>query len=321
MSRWHPARLPPQHGRTFVVTGGNAGLGYFTVEQLASTGARVILASRSESRADAAMAAVRRLHPAADLGFVHLDLADLDSVREAGTYLGGVKRLDGLVLNAGMTSGSRHRRRTVDGNELTLQANHLGHFALTALALPALERGDDARVIGLGSIVTRLLPLRRDLQSEHGFWFFGAYATSKHAVHGFVFELDRRLRAAGSSVSALLAHPGFSLDGLSAPRAGITRPSAASSGPRLGRAEGAEMSARVEAALAWVAQGKNRGAAPTVRALLDPSLAGGDFIGPNGVLRGRPRRARAVAASASPAFGARLWADSERWTHTPFPLG
>ena len=304
---WNPARLPDQSGRVFVVTGGNAGLGYFTVEQLAGTGARVILASRSQQRADAAIASVKERVPNADLGFVRLDLSSLDSVREVGEYLGGVDRLDGLVLNAGMTTGSVRRKTTADGNEFIVGVNYLGHFALTAGAIPALRRTAGSRVVGLGSISTRLVKVDLDdLQSTRRYEFFRAYAFSKHAMHGFILELDRRLRGADAEVESVLAHPGLALDGLTLRRPGIADPKA--------------QTVAAERAIAGFAQGKNRGAASIVRALLDPHIAGGDSVGPRWLVRGRPVLEQPVASSASPAFGAGLWERSEKWTGTEFAL-
>lgn len=303
---WNPSRLPDQSGRTFVVTGGNAGLGYFTAEQLAGAGARVLLASRSGQRADAAIESIRDRVPSADLDIVPLDLSSLDSVRETSALLGGVERLDGIVLNAGMTSGSRARQVTRDGNEVILQSNYLGHFLLTAGVLPALERTDGSRIVGVGSFSTLLVRLDpNDLQTERRYGFFRAYALSKHAMHGFTLELDRRLHAAGSGVRAVLAHPGYAIDALTAPRAGIVEP-------------GHPITGRL---LAAAVQGKNRGAASIVRALLDPRVAGGDFIGPERMVAGRPGFARPVRSSASPEFARELWRLSERWTGTEFRFG
>jgi NAD(P)-dependent dehydrogenase (short-subunit alcohol dehydrogenase family) len=299
---WNPAELPGQYGRVVVITGGNAGLGYFAAEQLAATGARIVLASRSEKKADAAMASIRERVPSADLGFLHVDLSSLASATAAGEQLAAFPRLDGLVLNAGLTTGSSERQTTEDGYELTFATNYIGHFALTALAASALLRTPGSRVVGLGSIATRLVDVEvTDLQSEDRYAFFRAYAFSKHAIHGLVFELDRRLRAAGAPVSAILAHPGFALDGLSLRRPGIVTPTP------------------WQRALAAVAQGKNRGAAPIVRALLDPDARGGDFYGPQHVLKGVPRKAVAVASSAAPDFGAQLFRRSEMWTGLSLP--
>jgi hypothetical protein len=125
-------------------------------------------------------------------------------------------------------------------------------------------------------------------------------------MHGFVLELDRRSRAVSAGVSAMLAHPGYAIDGLSPERTGIV-----SHGP----------ADRVYAAsVAIGAQGKNRGAATTVRALLDPTVVGGEYVGPEFLTRGRPALQRPVASSASPEFGAYLWAQSELWTGASFDV-
>ncbi|TBN58052.1 SDR family NAD(P)-dependent oxidoreductase [Glaciihabitans arcticus] len=303
---WTPAALPSQIGKTFVITGGNAGLGYFTAEQLARAGARVVLASRSLERADVAARSIRGQVAGASVDLLELDLASLDSVRTAGAELVGFERLDGLILNAGLTAGDSTRQVTADGHELMFGTNFLGHFALTALAWPALTRHPESRVVGLGSISTSLVPLDPDdLQSERHFDFFRAYAFSKHAVQGFILELDRRVRSAGLSVAATLAHPGYAIDGLTPFRPGVSEPPTVS---------------RVGNALMLGSQGKNRGAASTVRAAIDPEIVGGEFVGPQFLTRGRPELARPVASSASPEFGQHLWKLAEDWSGVPFAV-
>lgn len=304
---WSAGRLPAQHGKIYVVTGGNAGLGYFTAEQLASTGAHVVLASRSIERADAALRSIRATVPGASVSRITVDLSSLESARASGSAIADFDRLDGLILNAGMTTGSRTRLETPDGFEQTLATNYIGHFALTAAAWPILARTPGSRVVGLGSLSTDLVRLdAAGLQSESRYGFFRAYAFSKHAIHGFMLELDRRSRLAGAGVSAVLAHPGYAIDGLSPFRPTISEPTP------LDRAYGASV--------ALAAQGKNRGAAATVRAVLDPEVVGGEFVGPEFLTRGRPVLQRPVASSASPEFGGYLWAQSELWTGARFAL-
>ncbi|MGV8886302.1 MAG: SDR family NAD(P)-dependent oxidoreductase [Microbacteriaceae bacterium] len=303
---WIPSHLPDQHGRTFVVTGGNAGLGYFTAEQLARAGAHVVLASRNSGRADVAAQSIRGQVPTASVDNLALDLASRASVKAAGSRLADYERLDGLILNAGTTTGTGTRRTTANGNELTLATNFIGHFALTALAWPALLRRPESRVVGLGSLATRIVPLEADdLQSERRWEFFRAYGFSKHAVHGFIFELDRRVRAAGLDVVPVVAHPGYAIDGLTPFRPGITDPSRAK---------------RVASALIPGTQGKNRGAAPTVRAALDPEIVGGEFVGPQYLTFGRPVIQHPAASSASPEFGAHLWELAEEWSGVSFDM-
>jgi NAD(P)-dependent dehydrogenase (short-subunit alcohol dehydrogenase family) len=293
----------------FVVTGGNTGLGYFTAEQLAGAGARVLLASRSRERSEAAIAAIRSVHNDAEVAFVELDLSTLDSVRSAADELRGEPRIDGLVLNAGAVSGaiagSRRRQTTVDGNELVLATNYLGHFALTALLWPSLVAAPGGRVVGLGSFVTHMVRLEPDdLQSERRYNFFRAYGFTKHAIQGFGLELARRIDETGRSVASLIGQPGFALDGLSEARPGAVEP----------------RQHRLQRLLAPMAQGKNRGAAPVVRALLDPDAKNGELYLPGGplTLTGWPERGIPAASSAAPAFGDLLWRRSEEWTGTEF---
>ena len=291
--------------RTIVITGAGRGVGYFAAEQLAEAGARVVLAVRSDARWDAASRSILARIPSARLEHVTIDLSSLDSVAHAAERIGSLGTIDVLINNAGLTSGARARRETADGLELMVGTNHVGAFALTARLWPSLA--PDARIVGLGSLSTRLARARLDdMMGERAFSLSRAYATSKHAVHAFALELDRRLRAAGSARRSVLAHPGFALDGLAEPRPGVT--DLQSSRQRA-----------VERALGVFAQGKDRGAWPVVRASVDPAAEGGQFWGPRWLVKGEPVVQRPVAQSADPAFGAEVWRLSEEWAGLTFP--
>jgi NAD(P)-dependent dehydrogenase (short-subunit alcohol dehydrogenase family) len=304
---WDPTRLPSQHGKTFVVTGGNGGIGYFVSEQLATAGAHIVMASRSKDRADAAAASIRERVPGAEVDFVHLDLSSLGTIREAAEKLRRFPKIDALINNAGATSGGKQRTTTEDGLEVVVGSNAFGPYALTALVLPALHPG--ARVVSLGSMATRIVKLDpANLQSEHGKYnFFRAYGYSKHGNHAFALELQRRLTAAGSTVESMLAHPGFALDGLSSRRPGIN--DGASAIQHFG-----------EVVAGIMAQGKDRGAWPVVRAAIDPSARGGEFFGPKRSVAGQPVLVEPIASSASPDFGAEFWRQAEAATGIPFSI-
>jgi NAD(P)-dependent dehydrogenase (short-subunit alcohol dehydrogenase family) len=302
---WDPARLPSQSGKTIVVTGGNAGIGYFVCEQLAGAGARIVMASRSKQRADVAAASIRERVPGAQVEFVALDLSSLASIATAAESIRAVGPIDVLVNNAGATSGSRKRAVTEDGLEFIVGSNAFGPFALTAQVFPALAT--HGRVVGLGSMATRIVRLdASDLQSERRrFNFFRAYAQSKHAMQAFALELQRRLAAAGSSVESLLAHPGFAIDTLAPRRPGIN--------DHLGF--GARLA---DLAAAVAAQGKDHGAWPVVRAAIDPDARGGEFYGPSRSVAGKPVTLDPVASSASEDFGAEFWRQAEAATGIRF---
>ncbi len=300
---WTP---PSQAGKTFVVTGGNAGIGYFISEQLARAGATVVIAARNPDKVAAAIASIRREVPGADVSSVILDLASFASVRAAVKELSKLPRIDALIENAGNVMPSRERTETADGNEIMFGTNHLGHFLLTALLYPTVKKTPGSRIVTMGSAATRLRALTPDnLQATSGkYSAFTAYAQSKHATQGFGFELDRRLRAAGSPVTALVVHPGGGIDGNSPTRAGVIEPTAGE---------------RALAKVSVVAGGsKETGARVTVRAATDPDAAGGQYWGPRFQVFGPPALGTPVKSSHSPEFGAKLWSLSETLTGEQF---
>ncbi len=302
---WDATALPEARGRTVLVTGANAGVGYFTAEQLAGAGAHVILGCRDPERAEAAVSAIRRRVLRASVEAMPLDVTDRRSIDAAADALLARDRVDALVLNAGIVHPPRSRRTDAYGNELVLSTNVLGHFRLVARALPAIA--DDGRIVTLGSLASRLGRLRlEDLQLERGYTSWRAYSGSKIAAQVFGFELDRRLRAAGSTVESIVVQPGYSTSGRTPGIRGVNQPS------RLKR-----FADNLQAA--WT-QGKNDGAHVPVRAVLDPSVSGGDHLGPALWTKGAPVHAPATRASRSPRQGARLWPLLEAASAQPFPL-
>ncbi|TDV56506.1 SDR family NAD(P)-dependent oxidoreductase [Actinophytocola oryzae] len=291
--RWDVRRLPRADGRTFLVTGGNAGVGYFVAEQLAGTGATVVLGSRDIARADAAMASIRSRVPGALVRHVRLDLADHASLESTAGQLGS---LDAVVCNAGVMLDHPPRRETAAGHELMFATNHLGHFLLVRWLLPLLTASAAGRVVTTGSFVAR--SARFDLtdpQSTRDYAPKRAYARSKLAQMLFAFELDRRLRAEGSPVRSVVNHPGGALDSLTPDRPPVH---ARTAGQRL---------RGLPAGL--VVQGKEAGAWPAVRAVLDPSVAGGGLCGPRVFgMRGEPGLETVRGRLADPELAAGLWA-------------
>lgn len=199
--------VPPQHGKCFIVTGANTGIGFEAAKALAAHGARVLLACRDRAKAEAAMAEIGRAVPAADVAFLQIDLADLASVRRAAERAAAEPRLDVLLHNAGVMFPPL--TRTAQGFELQFGVNHLAGFALTALLLPKLTQTPGSRVVVTSSAAHRSGSIRwDDIDAHKAYSRTQRYSDSKFANMLFFFELDRRLRAAGSPVTALGCHPG-----------------------------------------------------------------------------------------------------------------
>lgn len=189
---------PDLTGKTVVVTGANSGIGLATAKTLAGYGARVVFAVRDTAKGRRAAEATP-----GDTEVRQLDLADLASIRQFATDWQGPIHL--LINNAGVSVPELER--TADGFELLFGTNHLGPFALTNLLLPHVT----GRVVSLASQAERMGRINfDDLNWEHTpYKQSRAYATSKLANVLFSSELQRRLKAAGSSVLAVAAHPGF----------------------------------------------------------------------------------------------------------------
>lgn len=301
---WDPRRLPSQQGRTIVVTGGSTGIGYWASEQLSGAGARVVIAARHAPKAREAITSIRARVPGAEVVHVPFDLTSIAAIRDTAAAIADLGGADVLINNAGLVVASPRRKVTEDGLELEVGGNFVGHFALTALLFPVLRD----RVVGLGSLSTKMVRLDTDdLMSQRRYRPFRAYGLSKHAVHGFAFELDRRLRAAGDARRSLLAHPGYAVNELAEKRPGVI------SNSRGWQRLGGLMSAPF-------AQGKDHGAWPVVRAAVDPDASSGEFYGPRDVLgmRGTPVVQAPVTSSAAPEFGAKLWSLAEEWSGIRF---
>ncbi|XP_053729301.1 dehydrogenase/reductase SDR family member 13a.3 isoform X2 [Synchiropus splendidus] len=198
-------------GKTAIVTGGNTGIGKATALGLARRGARVILACRNREKAEAAAFDIRRESGNNQVLFIQLDLASVESIHTfADTFLKSEPRLDILINNAGVMGCGR----TVDGFDLTLGVNHLGHFLLTNLLLDRLHQCSPSRVVTVSGLLHRFgtvdfssLTARRDVVCSHSTWsMIQAYCNSKLFNVLFTRELSNRLD--GSSVTCYCLHPG-----------------------------------------------------------------------------------------------------------------
>ena len=298
MPRWTPANMPDQAGRIVVVTGGSSGIGAEAADVLAGRGAQVVLAVRAQARGDAVAARIRARHPQAQVAVSLLDVAALDSVRAFARRLADTyPRVDVLLNNAGLGL-QRTRAVTADGFERQFGTNHLGHFALTGLLMPALLAAPSPRVVAISSIAHRRGRIDfDDLQGERRYNGSKAYSQSKLANLMFAFELDRRARADGGHLLAVAAHPGIATTGFVA----------ATGLPRIAVAV-------INAGVGAFGQDAAHGALPGLYAATMPDVKGGQYWGPDGFreIKGDPAPAVISPQALDQAAWQRLWTVSEQ---------
>jgi NAD(P)-dependent dehydrogenase (short-subunit alcohol dehydrogenase family) len=305
--KWTAEDIPDQRGRTVVITGANSGIGLEAAKVLAAHGARVVLAGRDRGRTVRAAEEVSAAAAGEQAETAELDLASLESVRAAAADIRArFPRLDLLINNAGIMFTPHGL--TKDGFELQFGTNHLGHFALTGLLLPALLEVPGSRVVTVSSNGHRGGRINfDDLMRTRHYSRYTAYGQSKLANLMFTYELQRRLSAAGAQTIATAAHPGTA-------RTQLTR--------HMSPLAGASMSDRFRALNSWWVQDAAKGALPTLRAATDPAATGGAYYGPDGLLQltGYPVLVRSSLRSQNAEAQRRLWAESEKLTQVSYPV-
>lgn len=285
---------------------------------LAQKGAHVILACRDARRAETALARLKTAAPGAHAEVSPLDLASLESIREfARRELAEQRPLHMLINNAGVMAPPK-RLETADGFELQFGVNVLGHFALTALLMPALERaageagsgGERPRVVTLASIAHKRGRIDfADLQYRQHYSPMRAYQQSKLADLMFALELDRRLRAVHSRVMSVAAHPGVANTNLfiagdrSAPEVALRN-----------------LASRV---IGVMLNTGYAGALPSLYAATSPSVSDGGYYGPQGFMEARgntPGDAQISPLARDAQAAARLWQVCEELTGIRFEV-
>jgi NAD(P)-dependent dehydrogenase (short-subunit alcohol dehydrogenase family) len=272
-----------QTGKSFVVTGSNAGIGFEAARVLAARGGHVILACRDKAKADKAMQWIASETPKAKLGFLPLDLADLEAVKSAADELLAGPKVDVLINNAGVMIPPR--TLTAQGYELQFGVNHLGTFAFTGLVHAHVKQ----RIVVTASLAHNSGRMDySDLAAKRFYVRWQWYGMSKLANLLHMKELDRRLAAAGRKTIAMGCHPGVASTELSrhVPFAGLIMPLA-----------GLVMNSAAE------------GAWPTLQAAVDPKAEGGDYFGPQGIgeMRGPSGEASIARAARDEVKAKELW--------------
>jgi NAD(P)-dependent dehydrogenase (short-subunit alcohol dehydrogenase family) len=278
--------------RNVIITGANSGIGRAAARALAGAGAHVVLAVRATDKGETAAAAMP-----GETEVRRLDLASLASVREFAAGWDGDIAL--LINNAGVMAPPLSR--TAEGFELQFGTNHLGHFALSNLLLEHVT----GRVVTVSSTGHRMGRIDfEDLNWERKpYRAWRAYGQSKLANLLFTAELQRRLTAAGSTVLATAAHPGYAATNLQFHSGRRVLDVLSAVGNRV------------------LAQDEDGGALPTLYAAT-ADIPGNSFAGPGGFMeqRGPAKLVGRSSAAQDSDVARRLWDVSEELTGIRFPL-
>jgi NAD(P)-dependent dehydrogenase (short-subunit alcohol dehydrogenase family) len=295
-----PKNLPDLTGTRAVITGANSGIGFHTAAALIDHGAEVVLAVRNT---DAGREAAKKFKGVSSVE--ELDLASQTSIHAFVDRFEG--SLDLLINNAGVMTPPKYRE-TPEGHELQFGTNHLGHFALTGLLLPALLKSESPRVVTVASIAHH----RGDESvlegnPEASYEPQRTYGNSKLANLLFALELGRRSEAAGSTLVSTAAHPGVSATGL------VGSPDGMGANPIIRKT--------APFFLPVVLQSSAAGANPTLWAATygEP----GSYVGPQWLMesRGRLGEAKLSRHARDADLARRLWDISEAKTGVTFDLG
>lgn len=293
LTNWTPDQLPDLTGKTYLITGGNSGIGFEAAKMLAAAGGDIVIACRNAEKAQQAVAEINETQ-FSDADAISLDLSSMESVHKAAAeFRSRHDRLDALINNAGIMQTPE--TRTVDGFELQLATNHLGHFLLASLLYDLVEKVS-GRIVTVSSIGHKFGQMHlEDLMLTKGYSPTRAYTQSKLANLLFAQELDRRLRAADSTVKSVACHPGYS-----ATRLQDTGPTNA-------------LNFVYKILNPLMAQPAYNGAIPTVLAAAGNEAEPGGYYGPRllGEARGPVGDAKIAKVARDESTARRLWEKSE----------
>ncbi len=294
--KWSVSTIPNQQGRIAFITGASSGLGLETTKVLVEKGATVIMGCRSLEKAHAASRELRNSNDSGTIEFIKIDLSDLIEVNRAVDQIKTKhKRLDLLINNAGIMAPPRTLSK--QGWEMQFAVNHLAHMALTLKLLPLLNQQSGSRVVTVSSGAQFFGKINwNDLQSEHLYNRWAAYAQSKLANIMFAMELDHHLRKSNSKTSSLAAHPGLA-------RTNLQSTSIA--------ANDSWQEAFAYKLMTPIFQTAFMGALPQLLAATSPSCKSGEQYGPRYNFKGNPTLCRIAPMALDKIQREKLWRKSK----------
>ena len=296
---WTLDNIENASGKTVIVTGGNSGLGYESVKAFAEKGAKVILASRSMEKGEAAKNKIGNV--SGEITVVQLDIQDFSSIDAfVDQFKQNNDRLDVLLNNAGIMMTPYFK--TEEGFEGQLGTNHFGHFRLTGLLLDMVKKTPNSRVINVSSSAHAWGKMDFDnLQFENGGYTpMKSYGRSKLANLLFTYELQRKFEENGIDSIAVAAHPGGSKTNLSR------------------HVEGKLLFKILGPLFNSMMMEQDQGALSQIRASVDENVKGGEYYGPHKGMRGWPVTVESKEDSHKLEDAKKLWTASEEATKHRF---
>jgi len=295
---WSASDIPDLTGKRFLITGATSGIGLSAATELARRNAHVVITARS---ADKARDAIKKIGPGL-VDYILLDLTDLESVKRAAARVD--RAFDVVVLNAGVMATPF--TKTVDGFELQMGTNHLGHFAFAGLIKNQIKD----RLVAVSSFAHKMGSfgdntidsIRNICLGVGKYQKWQVYGASKLANLLFVSEIERLRIQYNWSFIPIAVHPGYADTNLQAVASQM---------------RGAKLEEQITMKINKIfAQPSSQGALPTLAACVYPDLIGASFIGPNGFLemRGAPKLTRAKALAYDQTLAKNLWQVSQELT-------
>lgn len=304
-NKWDLEQIPDLTGIIAVVTGANSGLGKETTRVLCQKNAKVFMACRNLEKAKIAYDEIKDQNSDAKIEILHLDLSNLTSVRKFSEILHKkINHIDLLFNNAGVMAIPYGE--TIDGFELQIGINHLGHFALTGLLLDLLRNANKPRVINVSSMAQKSGEIDFDdlfFKKGRKYTRFGAYSQSKLANVLFTYELQRFFENNNIPAISVAVHPGVADTGLLDHFPFI-----------IAKKIFPFYKNRIQTAA--------MGALPSLRAATDSNVKGGEYYGPDGVknMQGYPVRQKSSDLSYSQVKAKKLWDISQKLTGVIFEI-
>lgn len=261
---WTPERLGSLEGKTYVITGANVGAGFEATKVFLGKGAEVVMLNRNKQKSEAAIAELKKeFGPEAKVSFIVMDLAELDSVRNAAQeVIDKVPFIDALICNAAIAQVAK-QQLTSAGFESQLGVNHYGHFLLISLLFDKIE-AEGKRIVVVGSNGYKMGGKRlqlEDMNFDKNYNPMNTYGHSKLAQMVFAYELQGKIKEAGKETAVYVCHPGASRT-------------------TLGAEEGNLITKILFKVLAPLAQSAEKGSWPEVMCATEDNLKQKGYYGP-----------------------------------------